>query len=70
MNTSYLSINQAMQAYDVSRSFLYQCKSTGKLKFYYILGKKKSFIKISEFEALMKPEPTRMVITRTIVDAK
>lgn len=54
--TNFLSIDQTMKAYGVSKSFLYQVKKTGKLKFYYILGKRKPFIKISEFEALMKPE--------------
>lgn len=53
MHPNFLSINLTAKAYGVSRRFLYNLREKGKLHFYQI--NQKTFIKISEFEALMKP---------------
>jgi hypothetical protein len=52
--TKFVSLPQAQQLFGISRSFLYQLRGRGELKFHYVAAK--PFIKISEFENLMKPE--------------
>lgn len=54
MKTNFISIAQTMQAFGISKSFLYQLRKKGKLKFYYV--ETKPFIKVEDFEDLMTPE--------------
>ena len=51
VQVKFVSLKQTQEIFGVSRSFLYQLKSKGKLKFYHV--ESKPFIKISEFEDLM-----------------
>lgn len=66
MKTKFVSLRQALELFDISRSFLYQLKRKGKLKFYYI--ESKPFIKVEDFEALMVPDSQMILVRREIVD--
>lgn len=54
MTGNFLTLKQAQQMYNISRAFIYQLRKKKKLQFYHVEGK--PFIKISEFEQLMKAE--------------
>lgn len=63
----FLSVKEAQKHFGVSRSYFYQLKREGKLKFY-LIGQK-PVIKVSEFEKLMQPRPWDKAKRKEVVNA-